>query len=195
MPEARPEDQVLVETPHLQMISRNGWVFAQRPQVRGVVAVVAVTEDDRLVLVEQYRPPVAELVIELPAGLAADRAGIRNESLREAAERELFEETGYRAEHWSRLWDAPSSPGLTDEQLTFYLARPAVQTGPGGGTRSEKITVHAVPLKTIDDWLNEQRSRATLVDLKVYAGLYLTKQPLATRPPHVARSLRDRNPT
>ncbi|MEL6797861.1 MAG: DNA mismatch repair protein MutT, partial [Planctomycetota bacterium] len=61
----------------LSLVSRNGWEFATRVNARGVVAVVATTEANELVLVEQFRPPVGRSVIEIPAGLVGDdpRAG------------------------------------------------------------------------------------------------------------------------
>ncbi|SDD47490.1 NUDIX domain-containing protein [Rhodococcus tukisamuensis] len=84
----------------------------------GAVAVVAVDERDRLVLVNQYRHPVGRRLWELPAGLL-DEPG---EDPLDAARRELAEETGLAAEHWSVLVDVAVSPGFTDEVVRVYLA-------------------------------------------------------------------------
>jgi 8-oxo-dGTP pyrophosphatase MutT (NUDIX family) len=80
---------------HLSMFNRGGWEYAKRNTARPAVGIVAVTDDGKVVLVEQHRPPVGRNVIELPAGLSGDIAGSEEETLLEAAQRELLEETGY----------------------------------------------------------------------------------------------------
>ena len=85
----------------------------------GSVAVVALDDEDRVLLLRQYRHPARRLLWELPAGLR-DKAG---ESLRETAARELAEEAGYRAEVWHTLVDAYTSPGMSDERTRIFLAR------------------------------------------------------------------------
>ena len=85
----------------------------------GAVAVVALDEQDRVLLIRQYRHPVGVSEWELPAGLL-DVAG---ESPLEAARRELAEETDLAADEWYALADHRSSPGFTDEALRTFLAR------------------------------------------------------------------------
>jgi 8-oxo-dGTP pyrophosphatase MutT (NUDIX family) len=85
----------------------------------GAVAIVALDEQDRVVLVRQYRHPVRAYVLELPAGLL-DVAG---ESALAAAHRELFEEASLTASDWSVLVDLYPSPGMSDEAIRVYLAR------------------------------------------------------------------------
>src|SRR5829696_410163 len=82
---------------HLSVLARGTWEYASRNTRRPAVGIVAVTDDGKVLLVEQRRPPVNRNVIELPAGLAGDIAGAEHESLLEAAQRELLEETGYTA--------------------------------------------------------------------------------------------------
>ncbi|MFC7449983.1 NUDIX domain-containing protein [Rhodococcus daqingensis] len=84
----------------------------------GAVAVVAVDEHDRLILINQYRHPLGRRVWELPAGLL-DEA---DEDPVDAARRELAEETGLAARHWSVLVDVAVSPGFTDEVVRVFLA-------------------------------------------------------------------------
>lgn len=158
----------------LRMVSENGWEYAERTSVTGVVAIVAVTDDDRLLLVEQFRPPVGRSVIEIPAGLAGDIAGAENEALEEAARRELYEETGYHAATMRTLSTGPSSAGLTNELITFIEASSLKKTGTGGGDASESITVHEIALTELRDWLALQEADGKLVDPKVHAGLSMT---------------------
>src|SRR5690606_36132250 len=80
-----------------------GWEYAARVNAKGCVAILAVTDDRRVVLTEQYRPPVGRPVIELPAGLAGDIPLQKDEPLLSAAKRELKEETGYVAKNWTML--------------------------------------------------------------------------------------------
>lgn len=84
----------------------------------GAVAVVAVDDQDRLVLIHQYRHPVGRRLWEIPAGLL-DVAG---EHPHTAAMRELAEETGLGADRWSTLVDVLLSPGFTDESVRIFLA-------------------------------------------------------------------------
>jgi 8-oxo-dGTP pyrophosphatase MutT (NUDIX family) len=85
----------------------------------GAVGVVALDEDDRVLLVNQYRHPVRARLDELPAGLL-DKPG---EPALDAAQRELAEEAGLAARTWQVLVDAYSSPGMADEAIRIFLAR------------------------------------------------------------------------
>ena len=85
----------------------------------GAVAVVAVDETDRVVLVRQYRHAVGRELWELPAGLV-DVAG---EELPAAAARELAEEADLTAKQWQLLLDMHTSPGFSNEVVRAYLAR------------------------------------------------------------------------
>ncbi|WP_345424798.1 NUDIX hydrolase [Pseudonocardia xishanensis] len=84
----------------------------------GAVAVAAVDDQDRLMLILQYRHAVRRRLWEMPAGLL-DHAG---EDPVEAAARELEEEAGLRATEWSVLVDAVPSPGFSEESIRVYLA-------------------------------------------------------------------------
>lgn len=85
----------------------------------GAVAVVALDEDNQVVLVRQYRHPVRRELDELPAGLL-DKAG---EPAHETAARELAEEAGLAAAEWHVLVDVLTTPGMSDEAIRIYLAR------------------------------------------------------------------------
>jgi 8-oxo-dGTP pyrophosphatase MutT (NUDIX family) len=85
----------------------------------GAVGIVALDDDDRVLMIQQYRHPVGRLLWELPAGLR----DVPGEPTAQAARRELLEETGYRARDWHVLVDYLSSPGIITERLRVFLAR------------------------------------------------------------------------
>lgn len=85
---------------------------------RGAVAVLAVDDDDRVLVLLQYRHPPAQRMVELPAGLL-DKA---DEEPLEAAKRELAEEGHLQATTWSPLLELVLSPGISDEVIRIYLA-------------------------------------------------------------------------
>lgn len=169
-------ERVLYEGEFLRLLSRDRWEYVERSNApRGAVVIIAVTDDDRLLLVEQLRVPVGRTVVELPAGLVGDVSGAESESLATAAARELEEETGYRPERLELLLEGPPSPGLANEHMHFFRAFDLTRTGAGGGDETEDITVHAVPLREVDAWLADRRAAGHLVDPKVYAGLYFLR--------------------
>lgn len=163
--------RVLHESRFLRLVERNGWEFVQRTNAASVVCIVAATDDGRVILVEQFRPPVGANVIEWPAGLVGDSEA-SSESALQAAQRELLEETGFVSEDWTRLFVAASSAGLTDECIEFFLARNCRRIGEGGGDATERITVHTIARHDVDRWLQERSATGTLLDGRVYAGLY-----------------------
>lgn len=170
------DDQVLVTGRFLRYVVRDGWEFADRTGITGIVGLVAVTPERELLLVEQERPPVGGPVIELPAGLVGDEAEAASEDLLTGATRELREETGYEADHLSIVASGPSSPGTTSEVITLVLATGLRRSGAGGGTGDESLIVHAVPLDGIESWLAAQEARGVQVDLKVWAGVYFARR-------------------
>lgn len=163
----------LAQGKHLNLVRRGTWEFAHRPGITGIVGIIAVTAERELILVEQYRPPVDARVIELPAGLAGDVAAASNESLADAARRELLEEAGYHAAQMKQVAQGPASAGICDEIITLFLATDLQKQHSGGGDATEEITIHLVPLDAIHPWLKDQQHAGKAVDLKVYSGLGL----------------------
>ena len=84
----------------------------------GAVAVIAITNEGKLVLVEQYRKALERSIIEIPAGKLE-----RGEEPELAAKRELEEETGYGCHEISYLQSFATSPGFADEVIHLYVAK------------------------------------------------------------------------
>ncbi len=113
----------------------------------GAVAVLALDEDERVLVIRQYRHPIRRRDWELPAGLL-DIAG---EAPVEAAKRELAEEADLVAERWDHLIDFFSSPGGSSEVVRVYLAR-GISEAPEAFARSEEeafLETRWVPLDSL----------------------------------------------
>jgi ADP-ribose pyrophosphatase len=141
----------------------------------GAVAIAAVDEANRVVLIRQYRHPLGRRIRELPAGLL-DAAG---ESALDAARRELAEEAGRGARDWSVLADVATSPGMTDEATRVFLARVLHhETRPGGADDEESESViEEVPLS---DALSAVH-RGEIVNAATIAGLFAADAVMAGR--------------
>src|SRR5262249_42044494 len=111
----------------------------------GAVAVLALDDAGRVLMIRQYRHPVGRQLWEIPAGLR-DADG---ESPLQTAERELREETGYPASEWHTLIDYFSSPGYSTEKLRIFLARGLERAAGSGYQRQHEekfIVADWVPL-------------------------------------------------
>jgi ADP-ribose pyrophosphatase len=166
----------LYQGKHVALVKEENWEFATRLNATGAAVIVAVTENQKLLLVEQYRIPVQSRTIELPAGIIGDGPGDSDEDPKEASRRELLEETGYSADEIAILTTGPSSSGITSELVTLVRATRLRRLHSGGGVAHENITVHEVALSEVDGWLDAKAKAGFLIDPKIYAGLYfLTK--------------------
>lgn len=85
------------------------------------VGILAVTDQDTVLLVKQYRAAVADYFIEIPAGLRDFIDGVEEDALL-AAQRELEEETSYQASQWQTLGSYYVSPGFLNEEITIFIA-------------------------------------------------------------------------
>jgi 8-oxo-dGTP pyrophosphatase MutT (NUDIX family) len=117
----------------------------------GAVGIVAVDDDLQVLLVRQYRHPVTSMLWEAPAGLL----DVEGEDPRDAAARELYEEAGYRAEQWSVLIDAFTSPGGSSESVRIFLARGLTPVAEGdrfaGDGEERDMPSRWVPLREARD--------------------------------------------
>lgn len=150
------------------------WEYVTRTNATQGVTIVAVTDQDEIILVSQHRIPFGDNVIELPAGLVGDVDG--EQTPEQAVVRELREETGFAVapEDVRLLARGPALAGLTDEVNGLYLAPSVTKVAPGGGVSAEgeDIETLVLPLATAMDELKALERRGCLVDLKVYAGLH-----------------------
>lgn len=103
----------------------------------GAVAVVALDDDGKVVLVNQYRPAIGAQLDELPAGLL----DVANESAVAAAKRELAEEAGLVADEWNVLIDIHPSPGVSTEAVRVFLARGLTKSDDEFEPEHEEITM------------------------------------------------------
>ncbi len=159
---------ILGEGRFVRLLEENGYEYAERKGCTGIISVVAVTDRDELIFVEQFRPALGCRTIELVAGLAGDEGP---ESLEEAARRELLEEAGYEAPTLELLMVGPSAGGISTSRVHFYLARGARRSHEGGGVEGEDITVHVIPVTDAYAWLQSRSQGEPLVDPKVFLGI------------------------
>jgi len=110
----------------------------------GAVAMAAIDDERRVVMIHQYRHPVGRRLWELPAGLL----DISGEDPLATAKRELVEEVGLAAGDWSVLVDVAASPGFTDESVRVYLATGLTEVGRPGlmGNEEDDLVVRRFPL-------------------------------------------------
>lgn len=119
------DSRTLTQTPVLTMVEETFRLGASGEQLTRVfvrhpsaVAVLAVDDADRVLLINQYRHPVRMQLWEIPAGLL----DVEGESLLATAQRELHEEADVQAETWHTLVDFYTTPGSQDEAIRVFLA-------------------------------------------------------------------------
>lgn len=164
--------QTLYEGDWLRLVRIGKWESCERTHGQGMaVIVIAVTPDDAVLFVEQYRVPLGARTIEMPAGLVGDDHD--HDTLEGAARRELVEETGWEPATVEVLLVGPTSSGMSNERIAFVRARNLRKVGAGGGVDNEDITVHAVPRADAPAWLMRKYAEGYELDLKLWAGLWM----------------------
>ena len=145
--------EILYQGQWLRMVQRGHWESCERTHGKDgrAVLIIAVTPDDHVLFVEQYRVPLGAKTIEMPAGLVGDDND--DDTLEAAAHRELVEETGWAAGRIDVLLTGPTSSGMSNERIAFARARDLTKVGEGGGVADEDITVHSIPRAQAPAWL------------------------------------------
>ncbi|KGI77206.1 NUDIX hydrolase [Oleiagrimonas soli] len=167
-----PQTRTLYRGRWLTLRQRGRWEFVERNNPGGATIIIAVTDEDKVLFVEQYREPIQQKTIEMPAGLIGDLEEHGDEDACLAAQRELEEETGYACERVSVIHTGPSSAGMSTEMMVFVRATGLRRTGPGGGDESEQIVVHEVPRQDAGAWLLRMSREGYSIDPKLFAGLW-----------------------
>jgi ADP-ribose pyrophosphatase len=135
----------------------------------GGAVAVPLFDDGRVILVQQLRYPLGARILELPAGKLA-----LGENPRDAAARELEEETGWTAGRWEPLTSIYTSPGFCDEVLHLFVARDLTPV-PGGPRRDEGELTMAVRIVPLAEACAMVR-RGEIRDAKTIIGLLLTER-------------------
>jgi ADP-ribose pyrophosphatase len=155
---------------YVQVVVDGTWEYVKRTRDIGAAVILALTDAGEVVLVEQERRPLGKRCLELPAGLVGDQEA--GEDPAASAERELEEETGFRAEHWEEIGHFASSPGMSAEGFRLFKATGLSRVGEGGGVdESEDIEVHVVPLAEVPAFIARKRSEGVAIDVKLLALL------------------------
>lgn len=127
----------------------------------GAVMVVATLPDGRLVMERQYRYPVRQTMIEFPAGkLDAGEGGLA------CAQRELWEETGYRARRWAKAGVMHPVIGYATELIEIWFAED-LTAGERHLDEGEFLDVFSATLSELEDWMRDGR----LTDVKTIVGM------------------------
>lgn len=174
-PKHEGEAQVAWEGRWLRIRTRGSWEYVERTHAEGkAVIIVAVTPGRKLLFVEQFRVPLQQRTIEMPAGLVGDNLG--EDTLESAAARELLEETGWQASHVEVLMEGPTSSGMSTEIIAFCRATGLTRVHAGGGDETEDITVHEVPVDEAARWLTAKMAEGYAMDPKLWAGLWFVER-------------------
>ena len=147
--------------------TRGRWEYVSRARGIKAAVILAITPEDEVVLVEQFRIPLGKPCIELPAGLIGDDDGGEGEDAAIAAIRELEEETGYNAARMEDLGEFYSSPGMVSEAFTLFRAYDLTRVSAGGGVEGEGITVHHVPRARMADFIAAKRAEGYGIDTRM----------------------------
>jgi len=148
----------------------------------GAVGIVALDDDDQVVLLRQYRHPIGAHLWEVPAGLL----DVDGEAPVDAARRELAEEVQLSAQRWSLLTTHHPSPGFCDEKVLLYLAEglSPVDRPEGFVVEHEELdmTVQRVPLAEAVQWVFDGTIRNSLAAIGVLAAAQLRATAPRLRP-------------
>jgi ADP-ribose pyrophosphatase len=118
----------------------------------GAVAILAVTDEGKILMVEQFRKPLEKTIIEIPAGKLE-----KGEDPLECAKRELLEETGYSCEKMKSIGSFYTSPGFADELIYLYFTDSLVRKGAQMTDEDEFLNVMEVSVDEAREMVNDKR--------------------------------------
>lgn len=142
------EDKKLLETPIFSLYQRELIPHKKKEPASFYVLdapdwinVIALTQDRKVVLVEQYRAGIDESSLEIPGGMVDE-----GELPMESAKRELLEETGYQSKKWTKLGQTSANAAILDNYTHIYLAEDCVKVDEQNLEGNEDIAVHILEL-------------------------------------------------
>jgi len=149
-------------------VELKGGKIGQREIVEhpGAVAIVAITQDKKVLLVTQFRKPMEKELMEIPAGKLE-----KNEIPLASAKRELLEETGYVANNWKELLAVYTSPGFSNEKVVIFLATDLSKSLDTPMDTEEIDSLDLIPLSDVIDLIKKNR----IEDAKTVAGILAAK--------------------
>ncbi|MFZ9395997.1 MAG: NUDIX hydrolase [Erythrobacter sp.] len=166
-PDAHQPEKIEWQGRFITTKTRGRWEYVSRSRGISAAAIIALDDDGHVILVEQYRVPLGKVCLEIPAGLIGDDESRPGESALDAAQRELEEETGYRAARMEILGEFYSSPGMISESFLLIRATGLTRVSEGGGTDSEDIRVHRVKLADLPQFVAQRRAKGHGIDVRI----------------------------
>ena len=161
-------DGLILHIDHITNRLPNGKLAAREiARHVGASAVVPVDGEGNVWLVKQYRAPIDQILLEIPAG----KLDYKGEDRLEAARRELAEETGLQAASWTHLSDIVTTPGFSDELISLYLARD-LSAGQSHPDEDEFLNVVKVPMAELVSMI----ARGEVTDSKTICAVLLAEK-------------------
>ena len=161
-------DGLILHIDHVENRLPNGQLAAREiARHVGASAVVPVDGEGNVWLVKQFRAPIDQILLEVPAG----KLDFKGEDRLLAAKRELQEETGLTAGTWTHLTDIVTTPGFSDELISLYLAR-NLSAGESHPDEDEFLNVVKVPLAELVAMI----ARGEVTDAKTICAVLLAEK-------------------